>query len=95
LGDHVIAMESPRDTCYVSAGIVALTEKVVTDLDGVARAVADAGAPPDRVGSVVRALTPYAATLGADGVPPHRTEAAAVPTGGGQSLWQRIKKSLG
>jgi hypothetical protein len=95
LGDHVIAMESPRDTCFVAAGIVAISERVVSDLDGVARVVADAGAPHDRVGAVVRALTPYAATLGADGVPPHRTEAAAVPTGGGQSLWQRIKKSFG
>jgi hypothetical protein len=95
LGDHVIAMESPRDTCYAAAGIVALSERVVPDLDGVARVITAAGAPPDRVGAVIRALTPYAATLGKAGVPAHRTEAASVPTGAGQSLWQRLKKAIG
>jgi hypothetical protein len=94
LGDHVIAMESYLDTCYAAAGIVALTERLVPDVDGVARLVEGAGAARERVGAVVRALTPYAATLGADGVPPHRTEAAAIPTGDGKSLWQRIKQGL-
>jgi len=94
LGDHVIAMESPRDTCYAAAGIVALTERFVPDLDGVARVIEAAGASRDRVGAVVRALTPYAAALGADGVPAPRTTAAAVPTGEGGSLWQRIKRAI-
>ena len=93
LGDHVIAMESPLDTCYVAAGLVAITERVVPDLDGVARVIAAAGASRERVGSVIRALTPYAATLGADGVPAPRTEAVA--PGPGKSLWQRIKRALG
>jgi hypothetical protein len=94
LGDHVIAMESAGDTCYVAAGIVALTERVVPDLDGLVRVMEAAGLPRDRIGGVVRALTPYAATLGADGVPPHRTQAAPVPRGDGQSLWERIKHGL-
>ena len=94
LGDHVIAMETALDTCYAAAGIVALTERVVPDLDGVARVVEGAGAARERVGAVIRALTPYAATLGADGVPTPRTEAAAIPAGEGKSLWQRIKQGL-
>ena len=49
LGDHVIAMEGPEDTCYVAAGLVALTERVVPDLDGIARVVEAAGAPERRV----------------------------------------------
>jgi hypothetical protein len=95
LGDHVIAMESAEDTCYVAAGIVALSEHVVPDLDGVARVVAAAGADHDRVGRVVRALTPYAATLGADGVPAPKTRAASAPAAtGGTSLWQRVKRAV-
>lgn len=94
LGDHVIALESPRETCFAAAGIVALTEGVIKDLDGVARAISSAGASAERVNAVVRALTPYAATLGADGVPAHRTEAASVTPGGGKSLWQRIKRAV-
>jgi hypothetical protein len=94
LGDHVVAMESPADTCFVAAGLVALTERLVPDLDGVAGIVEAAGASRDRVGAVVRALTPYAATLGADAVPPHRAEAAPLPAEDGASLWQRIKRAL-
>jgi hypothetical protein len=95
LGDHVIAMESAEDTCFVAAGLVALTEGALPDLDAVARIVSASGASDARVGRVIRALTPYAATLGADGVPAHRTHAAAVPTtGDGKSLWQRIKRTI-
>ena len=94
LGDHVIALESPQDTCYAAAGLVALSERVVTDLDGVARAVEAAGGSKDRASGVVRALTPYASALEADAVPAHRTEAADLPSGGGASLWQRIKNGL-
>jgi hypothetical protein len=94
LGDNVIAMYGPEDTCYVAAGLVALTERVVPDLDAVARVVEEAGAPKERVGSVVRALTPYAATLGKDGAPPLRADPAGMPSGDGASLWQRIKNGL-
>ena len=94
LGDHVIPLEDPQDTCYAAAGLVAISERVVPDLDGVARAVEAAGASEERVRGVVRALTAYAATLDADAVPPHRTEPAELPAGDGASLWQRIKRGL-
>lgn len=71
LGDRVIAMESPVDTCSVMAGIVALNEGWVADLDALARRLAEGGLSRDRVGAVARALTPWAAT--------HDKDCAAAP----------------
>lgn len=67
LGDYVIAMEDPRDTCFVAAALVALTEGAKRDVDQVAAALAETGASKDQVGSVVRAITPYATLLAGDG----------------------------
>lgn len=72
LGDHVIAMESPEDTCFVAAGLVALGEGVVADLDALARVASEAGASRERVGAIVRALTPYASLVGRDAAPAPR-----------------------
>ncbi len=66
LGDRVVALESPADACPVMAGIVALGERVIPDLDALARHLASDGVPRDRVGAVVRALTPWAASIDAD-----------------------------
>lgn len=90
LGDHVICMESPEDTCYVAAGLLALSERVAADVDAVARVVEAAGAEPARVGAIVRALVPFAATLGADGAPDHRASPTDLPGGNGKSLWSRL-----
>lgn len=79
LGDRVIAMESPLDTCAVMAGIVALNEGTVADLDALARGLGERGQPRERVGAVVRALTPWSATLGRDSVPWPTLEDASVP----------------
>ena len=74
LGDHVIAMESAEDTCHVASGLVALGEGAAPDLDVLAARMSTAGVSRDRLGAIVRALTPYAASLGKDGVPkPHLT----------------------
>lgn len=70
LGDAVICMESPRDTCYVAAGALALTEGLVSDVDALARAIEASGASRERIGAAVRALSPYAALLGRDGPGP-------------------------
>ncbi len=72
LGDHVIAMESPEDTCYVAAGLIALTEGIARSLDDVARALTGAGMPGKRIGPTIRALTGYAGLHGRDGTPPPR-----------------------
>jgi hypothetical protein len=69
LGDQVICMNAAEDTCYVAAGCIALTEKVVSDLDDFANRLRATGVNRDRIGSVVRALTPYADRLGSGGVP--------------------------
>jgi hypothetical protein len=67
LGDHVICLEGPSDTCFVAAGLIALTRGLVTDLDDLARIVEKTS--KDRVAPVVRALTPYAASIGKDAAP--------------------------
>lgn len=89
LGDHVLCLERPADTCYAAAGAIALTEKLVTDLDALAALLSRAGAPGDQVGSVVRALTPYAATLDRDGAASPPLEPAK-PGGEGASGWRRF-----
>lgn len=62
LGDRVICMESPEDTCRVAAGLVALTEGRVKDLDELAALLGKEGGG-ERVPAVIRALRPYAALL--------------------------------
>ncbi len=72
LGDHVVCMSSYDDTCDVAAGVVGLTEGALANLDALAAALTAAGRERAHVGAVVRALTPYATTLGRDGAPkPH------------------------
>jgi hypothetical protein len=90
LGDHVICMEDPGDTCYVAASLVALTEGVVPDVPQMAQVLKAAGASKDRVGAVIRAITPYAAALGkAPGDAPPMGD-AGLPAAGGKSLWKRL-----
>jgi hypothetical protein len=69
LGDHVICMESAEDTCHVAAGLVALGEGAAADLGALATKMSASGLSRDRLGAVVRALTPFAASLGKDGLP--------------------------
>lgn len=89
LGDRVIAMESPLDTTHVIAGIVSMSEGLVKDLDEVARRLTAEGTPRERIGAVVRALLPFAASLERDGAPPPQLDPyASVPTGVGASASQ-------
>lgn len=66
LGDHAIVMETPADACTVAASLVGLTEKRITDLDSLAKALVEDDIPRERVGSTLRAIQPYAALLGID-----------------------------
>jgi len=90
LGDHVICMESPTDTCFVAAGIVAITEGVVKDVAGLAKLMETAGADHERVAAIVRALTPYAAALGRDGAPLPQLDTSDTSPSAGRSLWRRL-----
>lgn len=85
LGDHVIAMEGPADTCYVAAGIIGIGEGLVADVDVLGKLLGAAGAPKERVRATVRALTPYAQTLGRDGAPSPRGMAEAA-----RNLWRSL-----
>jgi len=77
LGDHVICMEAPEDTCSVSAGLLALTEGLAEDLGALAGLLGAAGLPRERVGAALRALTPYAESIGRSGAPGARALASA------------------
>ena len=67
MGDHVVVLEQPEDTCRAAAGLVALCEGLVEDIDDLAERLINQGTQPDQVGRLVRALTPFAATLDKDG----------------------------
>jgi hypothetical protein len=82
LGDRVICMEDPADTCNVAASLVALGQGALKDLDAVAARLRAAGTDPARIGAVLRAITPWAASLGRDSDPRPRLESAAIPRGG-------------
>ena len=63
LGDHVVCMTEPADTCVVAAGAIGLAERVVSDIDDSVRRLEQLGTPRERVRGAVSALMPYAATL--------------------------------
>ncbi len=63
LGDHVICMESPSDTCSVAATIVGLTEKSLPSLDAAAQALRQQGQSRERIAAVIRATQSYADIL--------------------------------
>jgi hypothetical protein len=86
LGDHAICMESPADTCSVAAAIVALTEQRITDVDALAKVLSENGFDRDHVGSTIRAIRDYAATLK---LPAFATSRPAAATGG-RSWWKRL-----
>lgn len=85
MGDHVICLERPDDTCAVAAGLVALIEGKVADLDALARRLESAGETRERIGSVHRALTPFAATLRRDGTPAPGLGDPRLPVGNPES----------
>lgn len=58
LGDHVLCMDSPEDVCYVSAGALLLSERLVAGRDGLKDALQRADIPKDRLAPVMRTLTP-------------------------------------
>ncbi len=90
LGDHVIVMESAVDTCAVAAGIVAMGEGKIADLDALARRLGERGHDRARLGAIVRALTPWASSIGKDSAPePEVERGAAVPQGDGPSGHRR------
>lgn len=89
LGDHVICLEQPGDTCWAAAGLVALTEHSVADLPAFAERLVELGLERARVGALVRALLPYAASIGRAGTAAPALEAAAQASQK-PSFWKRL-----
>ena len=90
LGDRVICLEDATDTVDVAAGLVALCEGALPDLDALARHLQRGGLTRERLGAVVRALTPFAATLGRDGTPQPRLEDEVLPEHDARSGLERL-----
>jgi hypothetical protein len=58
-GDDVICMETPADTCTVSASLIALSEGLLADLAAVEASLRASGAAPERIASTLRAIEPW------------------------------------
>ena len=91
LGDHVVCLEQPEDVCFAAASLLLLTEGRVADVGALKPLLEKSGAQSDRVGAILRAVTPYAATLQRSGAPEPVLKEAALPDGGGESLWKRLR----
>jgi hypothetical protein len=86
LGDHVVCLEAPEDTCWAAAGLVALTEGAVVDLPAFSQRLLDLNLDRARVGAITRALLPYAASLGKAGAASAKLEDPHAKP----SFWQRL-----
>ena len=69
IGDRVVCLENRDDVCVVAASLVALNEGLATLPELAARFSRDDRA---RVGRLVRAITPFASSIGKDGAPEPR-----------------------
>lgn len=85
LGDQVIRMDSPRDTCAVAAALVGLTEQRIPDLNSLAAVLSDNGFDRQHVGSTIRAVQPYAAL---HHIAPLKSSDPAAPAQ--DSWWKRM-----
>jgi hypothetical protein len=85
LGDRVVVMARPDDTSYVCAGLVSLLEGAATSLDTLVTRFERSGVPRSRTADVVKALTPFAASIGRDGSPAHVLTGGGMPEGPGKS----------
>ncbi len=90
LGDHVICMGAPEDACAVAAGIVALTEKAVPDMDALARTMRGQGMERARVARVVRALDGYADLLQTGSADHSGRAAAGIDSAKTPPWWKRL-----
>lgn len=91
LGDHVICMEAPEDTCAVAAAIVGLTEKALPDVDAAVSALRNNGISSERATAVARALQSYASLLDPDVASRMHVKAASQPVPATtKSWWQKL-----
>ena len=79
LGDNVLCMERPEDTCFVAAGAILLNEGLVPSLDATLELLVSAGLGKSQRGSVRNALTPFAELSGRNGTWTERLKHALLP----------------
>ncbi|MEQ1503808.1 MAG: VWA domain-containing protein [Myxococcota bacterium] len=89
LGDRVVTMETPDDTGYVAAGLVALLEGYAGSLGALVDRYTAAGLASGRATGIAKALTPFAASIGRDGAAEPALGRATLPTGDGPSGYDR------
>jgi len=89
LGDGAIFMETPDDTCLVAASLVALTEGALVDLDDVGQTLERQGNDRKVVNRVIRAVEPYAASIGRGGQQ-RPADDGDLPRGNGRSGNRRL-----
>jgi hypothetical protein len=89
LGDRVIAMQTPDDTGYVAAGLVALLEGYAQSLQQLVERYVASGLDQKRAAGVAKALTPFAASIGRDGAPSPHLGGTDWPKGDGPSGYDR------
>lgn len=64
LGDHVICLDAPEDTAFAAAGAIALAEGRADSREALSGLLEGAGLEHGRLRRVVKALTPFADSLG-------------------------------
>lgn len=69
IGDHVLCMDAAEDVCYVSAGALLLSERIVTDHTALAGVLQRADIPSERLTPVMRTLAPLIESLAVSGGP--------------------------
>jgi len=63
LGERTIVLADPNDTCPVAAGIIALSEGAVANLQDLGKRLRDAGLAANRVERALSALTAWAKSI--------------------------------
>jgi hypothetical protein len=89
LGDRVVPLGHPLDAAWVAAGVVALLEGSVPDLPGFVARLEATGVDRKDAVRVAVALTPFAASVGRDGVPRPALGHGDLPVGDPPSGLQR------
>lgn len=59
LGDNVLCLDSPEDTCFVAAGAILISEGLSGNLDELMAKLVHAGLDTKRTGPVAKALKPF------------------------------------
>lgn len=77
MGDHVIVMETHEDTSAVAATLIGLTEGTLADLDAAGAKLKELGLKTPQINRIIRAVEPYASSIGRGGESRQAEEAGA------------------